>query len=67
MLKQKQKMATDAIAETVKKGVKRVLSWMEFIPKSVLLSLGSSIYEYEQKSSTVNARAMPLWQTLVGA
>jgi len=57
ILNEKRKKAAEQLKQTFKKGVKKVLSWMEFIPKSVLVSLGSSIYEYEQKSTTVNATA----------
>ena len=53
----KRKKAAEQLKQTFKKGVKKVLSWMEFIPKSVLVSLGTSLYEYEQKSTTVNATA----------
>ncbi len=57
ILNEKRKRAAEQLKQTFKKGVKKVLSWMEFIPKSVLVSVGSSIYEYEQQSSTVNASA----------
>lgn len=57
ILNEKRKKAAEELKKSFKKGVKKVLSWMEFIPKSVLVSLGSSFYEYEQKSTTVNASA----------